>query len=200
MNEYRHHVSGFFAHRDEAESTLSMLIEQGLPREQLQIYAADEAATLLKGSVPGLPREEPQIYTADSTSSSPAQEAKSDGVLKDVLVDGAIGTAVGTGIGALTSVALAATSVTLFIASPLVAPLMLLGWGASIGGLIGAAAGATAGPGNKEGWLSDLVGDAIANGHIVLVAETRTEQETAIAREVIKDSVGSYKDISMAPA
>lgn len=170
MDEYRHHVSGFFTHRDEAESTLSTLVEQGLPRARMQIYAAD------------------------STSSSPAQEAKSDGVLKDVLVDGAIGTAVGTGIGALGSVALAATSVTLIIASPLVAPLMLLGWGASIGGLIGAAAGATAGPGNKHGWLSDLVGDAIANGHVVLVAETRTEQETAIAREVIQASVGDYKD------
>ena len=67
--------------------------------------------------------------------------------------------------------ALAATSVTLFIASPLVAPLMLLGWGASIGGLIGAAAGATEGDGDKEGWLSDLVRDAIANGHVVLVAD-----------------------------
>jgi len=174
MNEYRHHVSGFFAHRDEAESTLSTLVEQGLPREQLQ------------------------IYTADSASSTPAQEVKSDGVLKDVLVDGAIGTAIGTGIGALGSVALAATSVTLFIASPLVAPLMLLGWGASIGGFIGAAAGATAGEGNKEGWLSDLVGDAIANGHVVLVAETRTEQETTTARKVIHASVGEYKDIKEA--
>ncbi len=176
MSEYCHHVSGFFAHRDEAESALSRLIEQGLPRERMQ------------------------IHTADSISSSPAQEAKSDGVLQDVLVDGVIGTAVGTGIGALGSVALAATSVTLFIASPLVAPLMLIGWGASIGGLIGAAAGATTGSGNKEGWLSDLVSDAIANGQVVLVAETRNEQETANAREVIKDSVGKYEDTNMTTA
>jgi hypothetical protein len=116
-------------------------------------------------------------------------------VLQDVLVDGAIGTVVGTGIGALGSVALAATSVTLFVASPLVAPLMLLGWGASIGGLIGAAAGATAGPGNKEGWLSDLVSDAIANGHVVLVVETRSEQEATTARKVIQASVGEYKGV-----
>ena len=176
MNEYRHHVSGFFANTDDAERTLSKLVEQGLPRERMQ------------------------IYTADSTSSSPAQEAKSDGVLQDVLVDGAIGTAVGTGIGALGTVALAATSVTLFIASPLVAPLMLIGWGASIGGLIGAAAGATTGSGNKEGWLSDLIGDAIASGQVVLVAETRNQQETASARETIKDSVGKYNDINMTTA
>lgn len=170
MNAYRHHVTGFFVHRNEAESTLATLVERGLPRERLH------------------------IYTTDSTSSSPAQEAKSDGVLKDVLVDGAIGTAVGTGLGALGSVALAATSVTLFVASPLIAPLMLLGWGASVGALIGAAAGATEGSGHKEGWLADLIGDAIANGHVVLVAETLTEQETAIAREVVQASVGECKD------
>ena len=176
MNEYRHHVSGFFAHRDEAESTLSGLVEQGFPGERMH------------------------IYSADSSSSSPVQEAKSDGVLKDVLVDGAIGTALGTGIGALGSVALAATSVSLFIASPLVAPLMLIGWGASIGGLIGAAAGTAADSENKQGWLSDLIGDAIASGQVVLVAETRNEQETAIAREAIKDSVGKYKDTNTAGA
>ena len=172
MNEYRHHVAGFFVHQDDAESTLSTLVELGLPRERVR------------------------IFTADSTSPSPAPEVTSDSVLKNVLVDGAIGTAVGTGLGALGSVALAATSVTLFIASPLVAPLMLLGWGASIGGLIGAAAGTTQGDANREGWHSDLVGDAIANGHVVLVAQTRTEQETTTAREVIQGSVGAYKDIN----
>jgi len=174
MNHYHHHVSGFFTHRDEAESALSQLVEQGVPRERMRIYAADAA------------------------TSSPAQEAKSDGVLQDVLVDGAIGTAVGTGVGALGSVALTASSVTLFIASPLVAPLILLGWGASIGGLIGATVGATAGSGNKEGWLSDLISDAIAaGGQVVLVVETRSEQETANASEVIKDSVGKCTDTSM---
>lgn len=166
MNEYRHHVSGFFARRDKAERTLSRLVEQGLPRERMQ------------------------IYTAHATSSSPAQNAKSDGVLQDVLVNGAIGTAVGTGIGALSSVALAATSVTLFTASPWVAPLMLIGWGASIGGLIGAAAGAATGSGNREGWFSDLISDAVARGQFVLGAETRNAQETAYARAAIKDSVG----------
>ena len=30
MDEYRHHVSGFFAHREQAESALSRLVEQGL--------------------------------------------------------------------------------------------------------------------------------------------------------------------------
>lgn len=104
MNHYCHHVSGFFPARDEVQSALSGMLEKGLPREQIQ------------------------IFSANSASVSSAQEAKSDAALKDMLVDGAIGTTVGTGIGALGSVALAASSVTLFVTSPLVALLMLIGW------------------------------------------------------------------------
>jgi hypothetical protein len=170
MDEYRHHVSGFFANREDAEGALSRLVERGLARERLQIFATAPA------------------------SSVPAAKDGSSEVLKDVLVDGAIGTAVGTGLGALAQVALVVANVSLFVASPLIAPLMLLGWGASLGGLIGAVAGATPGAGNKEGWLSDLISDAIASGQVVLVAETRTEQETATARDVIQASVGHFKD------
>ncbi|WP_052063629.1 hypothetical protein [Nitrincola sp. A-D6] len=134
MNEYRHHVSGFFGHLVEAENALSKLVNKGLSREQMH------------------------IFSADSNSATPAPEGKSDGTLKDIMVDGAVGTGVGAGIGVLGSVALTATSVSLFVASPLVAPLMLIGWGASLGGLLGAAAGTTTStPGDKEGWLSDLV-------------------------------------------
>ena len=138
MDQYRHHVSGFFAHPGEAESALSWLVELGLPRERLHLFETDSAQPVT------------------------AQQTKSNEVLKDVLVDGAIGTAVGTGIGALAEVALVAANVSLFVASPLLAPLMLLGWGASLGGIIGAAAGTTAGAGNKEGQLADLVRDAIS--------------------------------------
>ena len=168
MEAYRHHVSGFFPTRADAEAALVTLLDQGLPRERLHLYDADARQT--------------------------AEEKKSDGVLKDVLVDGAIGTAVGTGVGALGTVALAASSVTLLVASPLVAALMMLGWGASVGGLIGAATGAANVPHKKEGWLSDLVEDAISSGQFVLVAETRSEQETALVREVVETAMAAYRD------
>lgn len=174
MDGYRHHVSGFFADREEAESVQFQLLKQGMPRERLRLFANDPGAA------------------------AAAPEESSNAVLKDVLVDATIGTTVGAGIGALGAVALAATSVSLFIASPLVAPLVMMGWGGSLGGLIGAAAGATPGSGNKSGGLSDLIGDAIANGQIVLVVETRTQQETALARALIRASVGHSTDTAMA--
>lgn len=46
--------------------------------------------------------------------------------------------------------------------------------------------------------LSKLVAYAIASGQFVLVAETRTGQQTATARKVIKASVGGYKDAAAA--
>lgn len=178
MGEYRHHVSGFFAYREEAQTASSKLVERGVPREQIQIFETDTVA------------------------SDPAPKADSNAVLKDVVVDGTIGTAVGTGIGALAELALVVANVSLFVASPLIAPLAMLGWGASIGGLVGAATGAMTGPAagveEKEGRFSALVRDAISSGQIVLLVETRTEQETAIAREVMQASVGDYKDIAAA--
>lgn len=167
MDNYQHHVSGFFTHREDAETAYSRLVAQGLPRSRLFIFDKDTAAP------------------------APSTSAKSKEVRNEVLVDGAIGTAVGTGIGALGEVALIAANVSLFIASPLLAPLMMMGWGASIGGLIGVAAGAS----DKSGF-ADLVRDAVSSGQVVLVAKTETAQESEIARNVIKESVGDYNDVS----
>lgn len=174
MDQYRHHVSGIFVNHIEAGGTLEKLVEQGLPRERLQIFESDSA----------LP--------------AATQQAKSNEVLKDMVVDGTIGAAVGTGIGALAEVALIAANVSLFVASPVIAPLALLGWGASLGGMAGATVGAKISSEKKEGWFSDLIKDAISNGQVVLVAETRTKQETEIARKVIQTSVGNYKDVNTA--
>lgn len=172
MDEYRHHVSGFFADRDGAEGALSRLVERGLPREQLKLF--------------------------DANSGTAESELKGDNneVLTNVLVDGAIGSAVGMGIGTLAQLSLVAANVTLLIASPLVAPLAMLGWGAALGALVGGAAGAETGIKHKDGRLADLVRDAIASGQVVLIAETRTEQQTVIARELIGAAVGEYKDIA----
>ncbi|HJV26081.1 MAG TPA: hypothetical protein VJ673_10340 [Aromatoleum sp.] len=166
MDDYVHHVSGFFVHRNEADEAYRELVARGLPRERLQLLAAE------------------------SLEATKPEEAESRSVLKDMLVDGAIGTVVGTGLGAVGQVALVAANVSLFVASPLLAPLAMLGWGAALGGIVGAAAGAE----KVDGKLSDLVRDAVASGQSVLVAETRSEQETNIAREVIQAAVGEYKD------
>jgi hypothetical protein len=164
MNSKNHIVSGIYANRAEAEKVRSQLIEWGLPRRQVKIVERARA----DDSSPGL--------------------ADADGVLKEVLVDGAVGTLVGTGLGALGQIALVATNVTLFVASPLVAPLAMLGWGAVLGGIIGAAAGSNTGATQHDGKFADLIGYAIRSGHVTLITETLTPTEKTLAAKVIGDS------------
>lgn len=176
MNDDSHYISGFFARREDAQHTLAALLARGVPREQLQLFASDA------------PPPEP-VPTEDSNA-----------VLKDVLVDAVKGSAVGLGLGALAEVALVAANVTLFVTSPLVAPLALLGWGIGLGGLVGGAIGTeahvTTTPGKKEGWLSDLVRDALASGQTVLLVHALTARETTLVKDVIQAAVGDYKDVS----
>lgn len=175
MDHRKHYVSGFFATREAALEVHNALAAHGLLPDQLQLFATDAPA------------------------SAPVPKGDSNAVLKAVFVDGTIGTVVGTGIGALAEVALVAANVSLFVASPLLAPLVMMGWGASVGALVGATVGATAkekpAPAGEEGWLSALVTDAIATGQVVLVATTHTQEQTATARQLIEASVGDCKDV-----
>lgn len=171
MSHYQHHVSGFFVKREEAGIARAKLVAQGLPEANMS------------------------IYENNATAPSPPPNANSNTALKGLLVDGAIGGAVGTGLGALGELALIAANVTLFVASPLIAPLVMLGWGASLGAVVGAVAGAVNNP-KKDGKLADLVGDAILSGQVVLVIKTQSPDETKTAIGVIQEAVGSFKDIS----
>ncbi len=164
MDEQSHIVSGIYTSRVEAGAVRDQLVERGLPRGQMNIV------------------ENAQI---DGNS----KMADDNNTLKDVVIDGTVGAAVGTVIGGLGEVALVAANVTLFVASPLVAPLFMLGWGAFIGGFIGAAVGAEKPEEKKDGKLSELVLDAIRSGHVVLIVHAWTAAEVALVREVIGDSV-----------
>jgi hypothetical protein len=44
MTEYKHHVSGFFVKREEAQIALFKLIDRGLAPDQLRIYDDETAA------------------------------------------------------------------------------------------------------------------------------------------------------------
>lgn len=114
-----------------------------------------------------------------------------------VIVDGAVGTAVGAGAFGLGHLALVWANMSIFVASPLLGPLMMLGWGASVGGLFGAIAGATVIPeeDGKHKSFIHLVEDAISRGYVVLVVQTTTEQETCLAQEIIRDSVNNQSHI-----
>jgi hypothetical protein len=170
MTGYTHHVSGFYIKQEEAQIALSKLNARGIPEGQLSIYD----------------------NVTEANERSPGTD--SNAMLKALIVDGVMGAAVGTGIGVLAEIGLMVANVSLFIASPLLAPLAMLGWGASLGGVVGAVIGSES-IGKTDGKFADLVHDAIMNGQVVLVAKTLTEAETAIAQQVIKESVGAFNDV-----
>lgn len=170
MKSESHIVSGIYASRAEAEKVRSQLIERGLPRWQVKVVARARA---------------------DDTNRALGD---ADDVLKEVLVDGTVGTLIGTGLGALGQIALVAANVTLFVASPLVAPLAMLGWGAVLGGIVGAAAGANQDAMKHAGKFADLIHYAIRSGHVTLIAETLTPSERAMASEIIGASLAERKE------
>ena len=173
MENYNHTVSGIYPNFEEAKETLTLLHTQGLASTQLNIIQSNNAAVALQ------------------------QHTKSDNVLNDVIVDGAVGTVVGAGAFGLGHLALVWANISLFVASPLLGPLIMLGWGASVGGLFGAIAGATvvSEEDGKDKSFIHLVEDAISRGYVVLVAHTMTEEETLLAQGIIRDSVNHQNHI-----
>jgi len=165
MESQNHIISGIYASRAEAEKVRSQLIKWGLPGQQVRAVERARA----DDTNPGL--------------------ADADEVLTEVLVDGTVGTLVGTGLGALAEVALVAANVTLFVASPLVAPLAMLGWGSVLGGIIGAAAGSNKRAAKHQGKFADVVHYAIRSGHVTLIAETLNPAEKKLATEIIGNSL-----------
>jgi hypothetical protein len=161
MENHLHRVLGIYASRADAEPVFERLVERGIPRAGIQIVSPGQG---------GIGAE---------------AHADSDDVLKDVLRDGAIGTAVGAMAGVAGTVALAAANFTLFVASPLLGALYLLGWGASVGGTVGAVVGS----GRRKGDVSELMEDALAHGHTVLVAHVDSELQTTWARQIIGESM-----------
>lgn len=167
MEKYLHKIAGIYTSQSVAEGTRNHLIERGFLLEQINIL---------------LPKE---------SSADNKIEPEGNEVLKEVVRDGIIGTAVGGGVGVLGVAAMVAANVSLFLASPLLGPLTIIGWGASVGAIAGASAGA----GVKEGRFADIVKDAVNSGRTVLIAHASTEAETVIAQDAISTTVSETGDV-----
>lgn len=80
---------------------------------------------------------------------------------------------------------IAAANFSLFMASPVVGAMATLGWGAGLGGNVGAVTGAK----RSKDDVADLVKDALASNHVVLVARTANEDETSYAQQIAGESM-----------
>jgi hypothetical protein len=186
--------------KNDASVTLSpdlvaQLPESGRSHKVAALYASEEEAGRVRRHLihSGISAKE---VTLLKDLPLPPDAGGNDEVLKDILVDGAIGTAVGTGVGAIGTMILWVANVTLFVTSPVVASLAMLGWFASVGGIAGAVAGAAnqEAQKGKEGKFSELVMDAIQSGHVVLVVYTHGDTDKELAKDIIgKSLAGHYR-------
>lgn len=108
----------------------------------------------------------------------PEMEETRNRIVQDTLY----GSVAGGAAGAVTAGAIAAVLPSLFVSAPVVAPLVLLGYGATIGGTAGAVLGLKP----RETFVAGLVKDALKAGfHVVIVhaanVEARQRAEAVIA-------------------
>lgn len=115
----------------------------------------------------------------------PEVEQTRDTMIGDTFIGGAAGTATGAAVAGATAVLAPA----LFVSSPLIGPLIVLGYGA----MIGSAAGAIRGLRLRETLLAGLVKDALKAGfHVVLVhaedADAQRRAQTVIDETMVEET------------
>lgn len=166
MTPYQHWLTGFFVKQEEAQAACAELIHRGIPAQQLRLYLND-------------PEDQTPTTSGDSQQ-----------VLTNFLVDRDMSASSGWAGGAEGDIPLGGTQVTLFVASPLIAPLAMLGWCPSLSAAVSGAIRFN----KKDGRLAELVSDAIQSGQAALMVSTCSEAQTSVAIEVIQSAVGTYQD------
>ncbi len=159
MDNKSHKIVGIFTTLQDTHAARNFLIERGIAPAHIN------------------------LITPDDTMIDKKIEPDGDGVAKEVVKDAIIGGAIGGGIGAAGAVAIAATSITLFVASPLIAPLALIGWGA----MVGAVAGGGKGAGMREDRFADMIKGVTNVSKFVLIVHTTSDIEFKLAHDTLAE-------------
>lgn len=155
---HAHRVAGVYATEQEAQSAYQGLIRQGFLPPQLSMI-----------------RQNPKRKN---------RWIESNRTLWDIFKYTAIGTVVGGAFGLLGQIIITIADIDLFIASPFVGPVFMIGWGAMVGAFVGGGIAIS----SQESQFADFVNGAINDSYVVLVAYTRSEQETRKAEQLIGHS------------
>jgi hypothetical protein len=165
MKKYCHQVSGFFPNRDQAEAICSTLINSGIAKDQLTLRRTDLVSSL-NGDEDGL----------------------TNAMLISIMGTIVSGTAVGAVIGVTAGLAL--NPIDIYLATPLITPMILIGWGASMGAFIGAVIGAK----KKNQQLTQMGEEAILYRQFAVVVETHDRQQTCAVKSIMDIATEKYKN------
>lgn len=169
MRQYPHKLAGIFPDTTSLAQAEQLFVEAGFNREQVNRIQSDEA----------LREQERKI------------ESESNGVRNEFIRDISVGTGVGGVGGALGAAGIGLGLPALYVSAPVVAPLMVIGYAATIGGLAGAVHGLHV----KEDVLTSVTEDALNNGYPVLMVHTSDKRETEKAHDLMASTM-QVKEIS----
>lgn len=167
MENKTHKVAGIFATLQDIQTARDLLIARGMSPDQIKLVVPEDKMVDKK------------------------IEPDGDGVAKEVVKDAVIGSVIGGGVGATGAAAMAVAGITIFAATPVLAPLALLGWGAMVGAFIGGGTGA----GIQEDQFASMVKDVTNDGKFVLIVHTVTDNEFNLAQSVLTDLTQEKNDV-----
>jgi len=169
MRQYPHKLAGIFPDSTSLAQAEKLFVEAGFSREQVNRIQTGEAL-----------REQEQKI-----------ESESSGVRNEFIRDISVGTGVGGVGGAIGAAGIGLGLPALYVSAPVVAPLMVIGYAATIGGLAGAVRGLHV----KEDVLTSMVEDALHNDYPVLMVHTGDKRETEMAHELMQSTM-QIKEVS----
>ncbi|MFP3873567.1 MAG: hypothetical protein ACLFQT_01440 [Thiohalophilus sp.] len=169
MRQYPHKLAGIFPDTTSLDRAEQLFREAGFPGDQVNRIHSGETL-----------REQEQKI-----------ESESGGVRNEFIRDISMGTGIGGVGGALGAAGIGLGLPALYVSAPVVAPLMVIGYAATIGGLAGAVHGLHV----KEDVLTSVVEDALHNGYPVLMVHTSDKSETEKAHELMQSTM-QIKEVS----
>lgn len=166
MEQFKHKVCGIYPDQAAAHQAQEKLRSSGYPEQQIRLINPHDPD-------PGIKLEPEGRET-----------------VKEVAKDAGIGAAAGGGLGVVGSAAMGAAEVALFITHPVLATLMIAGYGATIAGLVGAATGIRI----KETDFVGIAEDALKKGHWVLIALAKDTEEEKTAHDLIAETAAEREE------
>lgn len=164
--EFNHELAGIYADNEAAEKAYEAFIKAGFDASEVRLITPDQA---------------PETNDEVSRDIEPESGGTRDQIVKDT----AIGTAAGVGAGAAGAGAIGLMAPMLFAAAPVVAPLIVMGYGAAVGGMAGAITGLHV----EKTRLAGIVQDALKGGFWVVLVHGRDEAAYRKASEVMEATV-----------
>ncbi|MFO8003836.1 hypothetical protein [Thioalkalivibrio sp.] len=164
--DFTHELAGIYADKDAAQKAYQAFIEAGFDASEVRLITPDQAPE-------------------DSDAVSQDIEPESGGTRDQIVKDTVAGTAAGGTAGAVGAGAIGLMAPMLFAAAPVVAPLIVMGYGAAIGGMAGAITGLHV----EKTRLAGIVEDALKGGFWVVLVHGRDEAAYRKASEVMESTV-----------